>query len=167
MQEHLPEIPNTKLLSLLDVKEIMEKRTLITKELLGRSCYLIVDGISNETPFLDKLKNQIFISVSPKIPMFVKTVFCRSYTLKEINDEESKNILREAFELEKQTKFKETDLRFRGYLTKVQFRFSLLSKSPIYGFIKPGDTIIGAIDKYETNRGEFLTVQSSSVRYKK
>ena len=166
MEEYLPEISSTKIISLQNVTVIMEKRTVVIKELLRKSCHLTVEKVSAETPFLDKLKNKIYASISPSKAMCQKTVFCRSYTLKEINDVESKRYLSEAFELEKQGKLKEADLHYRSYLSKVQFRFTLLSNSAIYESLKPGDTIVGAIDKYETSRGEFLTIQSSSVRYK-
>jgi len=166
MEDYQPEIPNNKLICLLDVKKVMETRTVISEKSLGKSYYLIVDQITSEIPFLDKFKSKIVISTTPERILYRKTVFCRSFTIKEIEDEESKRYLIEAYEFEKQKNFKEADLGFRSYLKKVQFRFTLSSKSNIYNLIKAGHTIIGSIDKYRTDRGQILTVESSSVHYK-
>lgn len=150
-----------------DLKRLMQERTIISLDLVGKSCYFTIDRISTESNFINKAGEKICHSNPPHNPLMKKTIFCISNSNVEMQKVENKNLLVKGLKFEKEGDFEMASLIYKEYLNKVQFRFTLISKNNIYPLIKVGDIIIGMIDTYTTANGIFLTVDSSTIHYKR
>jgi hypothetical protein len=150
-------------MTLQSVKSIMNKRTLIPQEAVGKRVKLAIQGNGNTIDVKDKEGKMVASIVDPSL-VLQKTIFnTKANSGLAVSNERNRQILKDAVAAEKAKDFEKAHDLYNQYLNATQLSFGILLPSSIIAKLASGVEIAATVEQVTTDNGSLLTIDPSTI----
>lgn len=153
------------LLTMASVAAIMNKRTPVSNDRVGRSVVLTIQGRGNVLDVLNKAGELVVSTTTGEI--LQKKIFnCKAVSLLALKNERNIATMREGVAYEKAGDAEKADECYVEFLNKTQLSFGVLLPSAAADKLDNGVEISAKIQRVDTDNGSLLTLDASTIAIK-